>query len=270
MSATRLAYVADLHFGADDLVVAGALAGALRADEPDLLLVGGDLTQRARPSQYADARAWLSSIGVPHLATPGNHDIPLYDVLRRIRDPFGRYRAAVAPHLEGTWRGPETLVAAICTASPRRRVEGRVEPAQVARLAAVLAEPAPPHAAILLTHHPLVVPPGQRARSFEGGAGLLTTATAGGVDLLLSGHRHLPHEGPWLHRTASGRRVVALWAATACSHRRRGEHNGYALIDAAADRLEITTCRWDGKRFVREPVSTWSRAADGWAFAATA
>ncbi len=267
MSATRLAHVADLHFGADDPVVGRALAAALREDEPALVLAGGDLTQRARRAQYVAAQGWLASLGAPVLATPGNHDIPLYDLRRRIADPFGRWRATIGADLEPVWRGPQALVAAVCTASPRRRIEGRVEPAQVARLAAVLAEPSPPRAAVLLTHHPLVAPPGERERSFEGGAGLLATAVAGGVDLLLSGHRHLAHDGPWLHATPAGRRVIALWAPTAVSHRRRGEENGYALIDVAADRIEISARRWDGERFAPAPPSVWVRAADGWAAA---
>lgn len=270
MSAITLAHVSDPHFGAHDPAVAEALAGALRDARPDLVLVGGDFTQRARRGQYAAARAWLERIGLPYLATPGNHDIPLYDVLRRMRDPYGRYRAQIAPALDGEWRAPGALVAAVCTASPRRRVEGRVEPIQVERLAATLAEPEEPCARVLLTHHPLVTPPGQRERSFHGREELLEAAAAGGADLLLSGHRHVAHTGAWLHTTPSGREMVALWEPTACSSRLRGEANGFATIGVDADRIEITPWRLAGERFAPGPARAWARSGDGWAEAGEA
>lgn len=267
MSAATLAHVSDQHFGAHDPDAAAALSRALREARPDVVLVGGDFTQRARRGQYAAARAWIEETGLPVLATPGNHDIPLYDVRRRMTDPFGRYRAAISPALEGEWRGPETLVAAVCTASPRRRVEGRVERVQLERLEAVLAEPGPPRAKVLLTHHPLVTPRGQRERSFHGREELLATAARGGVDLLLSGHRHVAHTGAWVHTAPGGRGMLALWEPTACSSRLRGEANGFATIGVDADRIEITPWLLAGDRFAPAPGGVWERSRAGWAAA---
>lgn len=264
MSATTLAHVSDPHFGAHDPRVAEVLSRALREAAPDLVLVGGDLTQRARRGQYARARAWLDGLGLPFLGVPGNHDIPLYDVLRRMTDPFGRYRASISADLEGEWRGPQTLVAAVCTASPRRRVEGRVEAAQLARLAGVLAEPGRPCVKVLLTHHPLVTPPGERERSFDGREELMRVAVEGGVDLLLSGHRHIAHEGPWVHTVGPDRGMLALWEPTACSSRLRGEANGFATIGLDADRIEITPWRLAGERFAPRAPGAWVRSEGAW------
>lgn len=264
MSATTLAHVSDPHFGAHDPRIAEALSHALRDAAPDLVLVGGDFTQRARRGQYAEARAWLDGLGLPFLGVPGNHDIPLYDVLRRMTDPFGRYRASISDDLEGDWRGPEALVAAVCTASPRRRVEGRVEAAQLARLAGLLAEPGPPRVKVLLTHHPLVTPPGERERSFHSREELMRIAIEGGVDLLLSGHRHVAGEGAWVHAVGPDRGMLALWEPTACSSRLRGEVNGFATIGLDADRIEITPWRLDGERFAPGEAGAWVRAEGAW------
>jgi len=264
VSATTLAHVSDPHFGAHDPRVAEVLSRALREAAPDLVLVGGDFTQRARRGQYARARAWLDGLGLPFLGVPGNHDIPLYDVLRRMTDPFGRYRASISADLEGEWRGPQALVAAVCTASPRRRVEGRVEAAQLARLSGVLAEPAPPRVKVLLTHHPLVTPPGERERSFHGREELMRVAVEGGVDLLLSGHRHIAHEGAWVHAVGPDRGMLALWEPTACSSRLRGEANGFATIGLDADRIEITPWRLYDERFAPGAPGAWARSEGAW------
>lgn len=55
----RLLHLSDLHFGrlASRTIVADLLAETHR-QAPDLIVVSGDLTQRARPSQFRAAHAF--------------------------------------------------------------------------------------------------------------------------------------------------------------------------------------------------------------------
>ena len=96
--AITLAHLSDLHFGTEDWAMAARLLDDIAKLRPRLTVVSGDLTQRARRRQFAAARAYLDRLG-PLLVVPGNHDIPLYDVTRRVLSPMGRYRSMVTDEL---------------------------------------------------------------------------------------------------------------------------------------------------------------------------
>src|SRR5512144_1168606 len=95
-----IAHLSDLHFGREDPVAVEALLEDLARVRPSLVAVSGDLTQRARVREFERARTFLRRLPWPWLAVPGNHDVPLLDVLRRFVSPLDRFRAYVAPNLE--------------------------------------------------------------------------------------------------------------------------------------------------------------------------
>ena len=96
---TLVIHISDPHFGQADPVVAEALLAELNALEPDLIAISGDLTQRARRSQFEAARAWLDRLFAPYLVVPGNHDIPMFDVIRRFAAPRERYMQYISSDL---------------------------------------------------------------------------------------------------------------------------------------------------------------------------
>src|SRR5512139_230131 len=97
---TVLLQVSDPHFGTEQAVVVDALAALARQQRPDLVVLSGDITQRARPAQFRAARAFADRLGAAVLAVPGNHDIPLFDLWTRLRRPYARYMAAFGTDLE--------------------------------------------------------------------------------------------------------------------------------------------------------------------------
>ena len=82
---TRVAHLSDLHFGRHDPRVVEGLLRDLEDQRPDLVAVSGDLTQRAREREFDAGASFLRRLPCPWLAVPGNHDIPLFDVIRRLR-----------------------------------------------------------------------------------------------------------------------------------------------------------------------------------------
>ena len=91
----RLLHLSDLHFGAHDPVVVEGLERQIDEETPDLVVISGDFTQRARTEQFEEACKFLERLreaGHDVLAVPGNHDVPLYDVLRRFLSPLTRYK----------------------------------------------------------------------------------------------------------------------------------------------------------------------------------
>ena len=112
----RIAHISDLHFGAEDSVVAADLLDDLSRQRPDLVVVSGDLTQRARRGQFEAARAYLDQIAAPKVIVPGNHDLPLYDFVRRIVSPLGRYFRYINPELNPMFQDEEIAVVGVNTA----------------------------------------------------------------------------------------------------------------------------------------------------------
>src|SRR6058998_2863613 len=91
----RLVHLSDLHFGAHDEDLVEAVERKAGELKPDLIVISGDFTQRARTEQFKEACSFLEQLreaGHEVLGVPGNHDVPLYDVLRRFLSPLTRYR----------------------------------------------------------------------------------------------------------------------------------------------------------------------------------
>ena len=110
-----LAHLSDLHFDRVDPVVVEALALAVTAARPDVVAISGDLTQRARSTQFRQARAFLDRLPQPQVIVPGNHDMPLYNVVQRLLTPRRGYRRHVTDDLRPSHSDPELLVIGVDT-----------------------------------------------------------------------------------------------------------------------------------------------------------
>ncbi len=98
----RLIHLSDLHFGAHDPRLVEAVEQRIHEEKPDLVVVSGDFTQRARTEQFREACEFLERLrdaGHEVLGVPGNHDVPLYDVLRRFLSPLTRYKRFIDDEL---------------------------------------------------------------------------------------------------------------------------------------------------------------------------
>lgn len=263
----RLAHLTDMHAGRADEAAVEALIESVAAAGPDLVVIGGDLTQRSRTSQWRTAAEWLDRLPCRWIATPGNHDIPLFDLPRRVADPFGRFRAFVDHDLEPSATVDGALVLCVRTASPRRRVEGAVERESLWLMRELLDGRVDHDPIVLVTHHPLVMHPSSGlskslvVRADEA----LGIAGEGGVDLLLSGHTHRPHGGEPFLADLGGRNAVAMHGGTACSTRLRGgESPAWQFADLDAGSIRLESHAWDGRSYAVAAASEWERGEAGW------
>src|SRR3954469_8984258 len=94
-----IAHVSDIHFGRTDPAVVEGLVKDLEGRNPTILVASGDFTQRAREWQYKAAADYLKRLPKPQLVVPGNHDIPLFDLIRRFFFPLNRYRKHISDDL---------------------------------------------------------------------------------------------------------------------------------------------------------------------------
>ena len=248
---TSLMQMSDPHFGTAQPVVMQALSRLAKDHKPDVLVLSGDITQRARTAEFAQARAFCDSLGIARLlAIPGNHDIPLFNPLQRLFTPYGRYLAAFGPELEPVVSTPLLHVIGVKTTRRRRHKNGEVSAAQTARVVAELGRAKPAQLRIVVVHQPVHVMHSEdqhdRLRGWEPAVHAWSEA---GADIVMGGHIHLPSLCD-LSARLSGlkRRLWCVQAGTALSTRvRAGNPNSVNLLryqgpgQSPACQLE----RWD-------------------------
>jgi len=216
---TVLLHISDPHFGTEQARVVEAVVALARQLQPELVVLSGDITQRARPAQFRAARAFIDRMGAPWLVIPGNHDIALFDLLSRLWRPYARYRTAFGEVLEPCHESNDLLVLGVKTTRRRRHVHGEVSAEQVERVAGRLRTARDEQLRVVVVHHPLVVPPGpDESNLLRGHAHARQTWAAAGADLVLGGHIHVPFVMPV---PGAARPAWVVQAGTAVSSRVR-------------------------------------------------
>jgi 3',5'-cyclic AMP phosphodiesterase CpdA len=248
---------------------AEAFVTLARALEPDVVVVSGDLTQRAKVREYEVARSLLDRLGetAPVVVTPGNHDVPLYRVWERLLAPYRNWKRFVAAELDSVVRVGGATVVALNSSAPRRAiVGGRLDAGQLARARRAFSSAPPDDARIVVVHHHFVpTPDGDGGRPLPGAPALLRAFEAMGVDLILGGHVHQTHvttsralvrgDGPGIPIAACG---------TTASSRGRGPEAGrntLGVVRLEGDVIEVTPHRFDpaAARFVPDEPRSFPR-----------
>ncbi len=229
-----LLHISDTHFGTEEPPVVQALQALAHELRPDLLVLSGDITQRARSAQFAAARAFVDSLRIPRVLTlPGNHDIPLYNVAARMFSPYAGYMAAFGDVLEPEVATDGLLVIGVNTTRPARHKDGEVSRTQVERVAGRLRQAKRETLRVVVTHQPACVLRAEDEKDRLRGADAAIRAwSQAGADLVLGGHIHLPYVGDACSRIqGSGRTLYCVQAGTALSHRvRHGSPNSVNTI----------------------------------------
>ena len=245
-----LLHCSDVHFGPPHLPrVAAGLLALIEEQRPDLVVISGDLTQRARPEQFRQARSFVDRIPVPSLVVPGNHDVPMYRVWERVFKPFGAYRAYFSPELEPVYRDQEMVAIGINTAHSWTVKGGRFTARRLREVAAMLAAAPPELCKVVVPHHDLIPPPTlHRQRVAAHARRAMAAFAAGGVDLILSGHQHQAYRGTSEEFYPQGRPpVIVVHSGTSTSSRGRGgerHQNTCNRIEIDARSLVVSPFAW--------------------------
>jgi 3',5'-cyclic AMP phosphodiesterase CpdA len=266
----KIVHLSDLHFGRVDEALLGPLEEAVVAAAPSLVVVSGDLTQRARTHEFEEARAFLDRLPTPQIVVPGNHDVPLWDVYSRFASPLEKFRRIITDDLEPFYEDEEMVVAGVNTARALTRKYGRVNEEQVARLRERLCTYKDEVVKVVVTHHPFDLPAGADEREIVGRAAMAMEALAAcGVDLLLAGHMHIGQTGHTAERyKIRGHSALYVQAGTATSNRvRGGESNSFNLVRLKHPYIQVERRTWDAAARTFRPglAETFTHTPDGWA-----
>ncbi len=220
--------LSDIHFGAHLDELAESLVTDIWDRRPDLVVVSGDLTQRARRQQFTRARAFFDRLPGPVLTVMGNHDVPLFDLPRRLVSPTGRYQKYVTSALDPVIDLPELAAVGLDSMPAWRWKAGRVSPRQADLVRDTLGRSPSGAWRVLVTHHP-VLPANLSA--LRGRQRLVDACDHASVAVLLSGHTHTASVDVVPLSTDGGRHALAVVAGTAISSRIRRTANAYNVVN---------------------------------------
>ena len=263
-----IAHISDIHFGRTDPAVVEGLVKDLDGRHPTLLVMSGDFTQRARARQYRAAAEFMKRLPTPQLVVPGNHDIPLFDVIRRVFFPLHRYRKHITPDLRPSYSDEELFVLGINTARSFTHKSGWISEEQLLDVKTRVCRQPPGVFRVVVTHHPFIPPPRDRSADvIVGGADYLDEMELCGVDMLLAGHLHLAyHDDIRTHYKGAKRSILSIQAGTATSTRRRGEPNAYNWITVSPDLCTVAVRAWNAAEgcFEESLVTRYKRVDHVW------
>ena len=229
-------HVSDTHFGVEDRGALDWFASATAEEKPDAVICTGDITQRAKHREWALARDWFASLGVPLMVQPGNHDMPYYNLWERFRRPYARFGA-----MEAAVGSPIELEHAVIvpfdTNVPAQMrwpwSDGVVTQGKLAAALGLLEGLKDDNRAKLVAcHHPLLPDrEGAKNPTIRGDQAFAELARAG-ADAVLTGHVHFPFDQM---RSRGNRAMRMIGAGTLSTRLRKGAPPSYNVVTIGQD-----------------------------------
>lgn len=266
----RLVHMSDLHFGRDRPELLEPLRRAVNGLKPDLIVISGDLTQRATDLQFAAAAAFIKGLTSPVITIPGNHDLPLHNLFVRIFLPWRRYRRWITADLEPRFSDDEIVVIGVNTVNRFAWQQGWLRTRAIRKICTEFAGEGAPRTRVVVVHHPLEHVLDDNKRLMRNAVLGLQALSDCGTDVVLSGHLHNWRAGPFAE--VEGRRsALQVHAGTSLSNRLRGEINDFNLLEISPGQITVHRHAFgdDGTVFSAVAASTFVAGPAGWGRAAT-
>ena len=271
-----LVHLGDPHFGGvADLAHIEGVEALVPDLEPRVIVVAGDLSQRARHGEFQAARSFMRELErtAPVYLLPGNHDVQWW---RRPFIPFGagakyaKYRAYFGPALTPTMVFPEAIIAGALTAhgvawgslTLRLRdiaVKGHLPKREMRRVKALFDAAPAAQVRVLVVHHNVLRGDLSARMGLARWRQAQRRIVESGAELVLCGHDHQEKT-----ELLDGRVVVAC--AGTLSTRSRGERPAVfhrVVIEDEAIHVELYRWEADHRAFRRSDVYAFARLRGG-------
>jgi len=270
----QILHLSDLHFGSlAEIEQIESLERTLPDLRPDVIVISGDLSQRARHGEFQRARALaqVAARTAPVHVIPGNHDVSWWSrplVPFATAPLYAKYRRYFGVDLAPTLALPGALIASACTShgvawgslTLRVRdaaVKGHLPKREIARVRALFAAAPPGQARVLVMHHNVLRGDISRRMGLARWRQAQRRIAASGADVVLCGHDH--QEGADL---LDGRVVVST-AGTLSRRTRGGRPTSFNFVTIEPTAVHITFFRWDAAhaRFQASDTAAFARGA---------
>src|ERR1700736_1086443 len=263
-----VAHLSDPHFGRIEPATVQALIATVTEARPDVVVVSGDFTQRAKERGFQEARQFLRALPSPQIVVPGNHDVPFYNVIARALKPLRNYQRYITKDLEPFYSDDEIAIVGINTARSLSFKNGRISRQQVARGCTRLEACGENRTRIIVSHHPFDLPETHEIHGLVGRAHMAMAGFARcRIDLILSGHLHISSTSESASRyKIPGHSALVIHAGTATSTRARGELNSFNIIQVDRSSVSIQWLTWNRERspFLLAVTAQFQRRPGGW------
>ena len=268
----KIIHASDIHFGKVDTRVIDALLDSFKSIRPDIVVISGDLTQRARIKEFEAAQNLLMRLHearIRNLTIPGNHDIkPLYTPISRLRDPFGLYKKMLGPLTVEQYVDDEVAILGVNTVRASRLKGGRIKKKDLMVAEEWFRNLPKDVTRIAVTHHPLDLPPEYPRRKLAKRAAKAVDALSkSSVDLYLSGHYHRSSALHTAHRYKKRPFAAVAVQAGTISTRERGEKQSFNVIHIDKALIIVETFTLNAHNFERVASHRFEFAEGRWASA---
>jgi 3',5'-cyclic AMP phosphodiesterase CpdA len=191
-------HVSDLHAGPPFRpVVAAQVAREAHDLKPDLLVISGDLVQRADfAGQWRTIIDYIATLPEPRLVIPGNHDVPLFHVVDRVFRPLSTYERRISPDVNPVFERPGLQVVGGNTAYGLTIDGGYLGRRQQQKIEQIFKRAPADTCKIAVLHHHVINPPAcEGRRKISNAVETMRLLDRCGVELLLCGHIHMSFVG---------------------------------------------------------------------------
>lgn len=212
---SRVFQLSDIHFGSEDRQALDNAERLIHEVRPEALIVSGDLTQRGKRSEFAQAAEWLESLEIPQIVVAGNHDTPLLNLYSRARRPFERFEDRFAEKSVALETEKFSFAGLNTSRGWQFRKNWAEGSVNLNRLSAVLGDLARTNRPLraIVCHHPFLAhtdaPLQTRTRRGVRAAAIMSRSHA---QLLFTGHVHKPSVE--LRQSEDGRGYLSVCAGT--------------------------------------------------------
>lgn len=262
---TRILHLSDLHFGKHFLPdVSKVLLAQIKTISPDVIVISGDFTHRAKPKEFEAAQDFLQNLPpLPRIVVPGNHDVPLYRIWERLLEPHALYQKYICDQLNTSLYVDDAAFVGLDSTAPYQAIKnGRLARSQLAFCEHAFAAVPENVLRVAVMHHHLVpAPTFERTRPMPKAKRTLEAFTRMQIDVVLAGHLHRAYVGHSLDVYAGENRdhgIIIVQCGTSTSCRGRGlerEKNSFNLITVLATNILVEHFHYHESMATFEPAS---------------